>query len=75
MLVCGLAVPFRFLAMRLGRVGMQFRLIVLAMLMVMGRFPVLMCRHLVFRCRGLVCAQAACLVAVDMEESPSKEHP
>lgn len=54
MLVCGLGVTIRILAMGLGRAGVHFGLFVFALLMVMGCFAVLMCRHFVLRSRGLV---------------------
>ena len=47
MLVCRLAVAVRILAMRLGRASVYFRLVVLALLVVLGGFAVLMSRHLV----------------------------
>jgi hypothetical protein len=48
MLVCSLAVTVGVLAMRLGRAGMYFRLVVFTLLVMLGCFPVLMRRHLVF---------------------------
>jgi hypothetical protein len=48
MLVCRLAVTVRILTMRLGRTGMYFRLVVFTLLVMLGCFPVLMRRHLVF---------------------------
>ena len=48
MLVCRLAVAVRILAMRLRRASVHFRLVVLALLVVLGCFAVLMRRHLMF---------------------------
>jgi len=44
----------RILAMRLSRAGMHFRLFMLALIVVVGRFPVVMRGRLVFGSRGLV---------------------
>ncbi len=38
--MCRLGVTVRILAVRLRRYGVHFRLIVLALIVVMGRFPV-----------------------------------
>jgi len=58
MLVCRLAVTVRILAMRLGRAGVHFGLVVFTRLVVLGGFAVLMCRHLVLGSRSLVmCAR------------------
>lgn len=48
MLVCGFRVPICILAMRLGRASMYFCFFVLALLVVMGRFPMVMCRRFMF---------------------------
>jgi hypothetical protein len=48
MLLCRLAETVRVLAMRLCRSGMHFRLILLSLIVVMGRFPVVMCGRFVF---------------------------
>jgi hypothetical protein len=54
MLVCGLAVTVRILAMRLSRASVHFRLFVLALIVVMGCFAVVMGRRFVLRSRRLV---------------------
>jgi hypothetical protein len=54
MLVSGLGVSVRFLTMRLGRAGVHFRLLVLALIVVMGCFPVVVGRRFVFGSRALV---------------------
>jgi hypothetical protein len=48
LLVCSLGVTVSILAMRVSRAGVYFRLFVLALIVVMGRFPVVMCGSLVF---------------------------
>ncbi len=49
MLVSGLAVPIRILTMVVGRGGVLLRLVVVAMVVVMGRLVVVMGRGLVVR--------------------------
>ena len=58
MLVGRLGVTVRILAMRLSRGGMHLRLVVLALLVVMGCFTVVMRRRFVFRSsRMVMCAR------------------
>jgi hypothetical protein len=47
-LVCSFGETIRVLAMRLSRGRMHFRRFVLALIVVMGRFAVVMCGRLMF---------------------------